>query len=573
MCSMNNRQGDITAIIPVRSGSERCPNKNTRSFGDSNLLKMKIDLLKTVPEISKIVVSSSDENMLFIAREAGVHLHVRDPIFSTSRTTGSEVFKCLADSIDTPVMMYVHCVAPFVQARTYSAMIAAYRERHEYDSVVSCKNIKEFLWMNSAPINYCASDHPQSQLLPDVFAPSFGANILQTNLARELRSIIGMKPLFFQLSQLEGIDIDTPFDFITAKLLHDNFFLEDSDLNRSAFAPARKTLLLDCTIRDGGYENKWNFSLKDVQNCYRAVSLAGFDYCEIGFLHNIPEPGCGCWWSCTQENIDDVKGSVVNGCKLAVMIAAENIGLCSYKLSNLTMIRVMLNYSRFRNSLQILRGEIDRLISLGYEVTLNLANADKLSMYDIRTLTCAFADCSIMCTYIADSCGNLQPHTLRGLLKLFNRISPVPLGFHGHNNIGQAYANAKVAIDEHVLLLDSTVGGLGRGGGNLKSELVVCEKPSNRDLQIEPLLKFGEDVVAQFQINYKLSTLHMISGWFGCHPEYAHRLSRETLTSSIDQYHILKNISSLCAAQKMCEFRSEILATACAMAEHALREA
>ena len=40
--------GKITAIIPVRKGSTRCKNKNIRSFGNTNLLKLKIETLKKV---------------------------------------------------------------------------------------------------------------------------------------------------------------------------------------------------------------------------------------------------------------------------------------------------------------------------------------------------------------------------------------------------------------------------------------------------------------------------------------------------------------------------------------------
>ena len=36
--------------------------------------------------------------------------------------------------------------------------------------------------------------------------------------------------------------------------------------------------LLDCTIRDGGYVNNWEFSDDEVIQCYDAVTKAGFTY-------------------------------------------------------------------------------------------------------------------------------------------------------------------------------------------------------------------------------------------------------------------------------------------------------
>ena len=44
-----------------------------------------------------------------------------------------------------------------------------------------------------------------------------------------------------------------------------------------------KIEILDCTIRDGGYLNKWNFSDEQVINCFKAGSESGFDYVELGF--------------------------------------------------------------------------------------------------------------------------------------------------------------------------------------------------------------------------------------------------------------------------------------------------
>ena len=62
----------LTAIIPVRGGSRRLPNKNILPFGDSNLLVHKIRQLKQVDGINTIVVSSDSDVMLEMAnQEAG----------------------------------------------------------------------------------------------------------------------------------------------------------------------------------------------------------------------------------------------------------------------------------------------------------------------------------------------------------------------------------------------------------------------------------------------------------------------------------------------------------------------
>ena len=66
------KKNEITAIIPVRAGSTRLKNKNIAPFAGTNLLIHKINQLKQVSEISKIVVSSDSDVMLEMARQAGV---------------------------------------------------------------------------------------------------------------------------------------------------------------------------------------------------------------------------------------------------------------------------------------------------------------------------------------------------------------------------------------------------------------------------------------------------------------------------------------------------------------------
>ena len=66
---------DFTAIIPVREGSRRLKNKNIAPFAGTNLLINKIDQLKEVTEIEKIVMSSDSDMMLKMAESRGVLSH------------------------------------------------------------------------------------------------------------------------------------------------------------------------------------------------------------------------------------------------------------------------------------------------------------------------------------------------------------------------------------------------------------------------------------------------------------------------------------------------------------------
>lgn len=59
----------ITAVIPIRTGSQRVKDKNLRPFGDTNLMELKIKTLLQVPELSSIVVNTNSEEAIDIVNK------------------------------------------------------------------------------------------------------------------------------------------------------------------------------------------------------------------------------------------------------------------------------------------------------------------------------------------------------------------------------------------------------------------------------------------------------------------------------------------------------------------------
>ena len=62
----------ITAVVPVRKGSQRIKNKNLKNFAGKNLLRIKLEMLKKIDIIDNIVVNSDSDDALSIATEHGV---------------------------------------------------------------------------------------------------------------------------------------------------------------------------------------------------------------------------------------------------------------------------------------------------------------------------------------------------------------------------------------------------------------------------------------------------------------------------------------------------------------------
>ncbi len=221
----------FTAIIPVRSGSKRLPNKNILPFADSNLLVHKIRQLKLVKNIDEIVVSSNSDIMLEMAKsESGggrnktVLIHKREEQFCDEKTRSfNDVVINIAESIDSDVLLWTPCVCPLVEINSYFKAVELFKElvlsKKEFDSIVSAKIFKEYLWNENGPINYNPDKHVPSQFLPDWKIIVNGFYISERKNMIEWKYLYGKNPYLYILDKKQSVDIDDSDDFEIAKAL------------------------------------------------------------------------------------------------------------------------------------------------------------------------------------------------------------------------------------------------------------------------------------------------------------------------------------------------------------------
>ena len=77
----------------------------------------------------------------------------------------------------------------------------------------------------------------------------------------------------------------------------------------------------------------------------------------------------------------------------------------------------------------------------------------------------------VECLYFADSLGNMVPKDVERITATINTQWDGPVGFHAHNNMGQASINVEAALSCGVSWIDSTITGMGRGAGNYETEV------------------------------------------------------------------------------------------------------
>lgn len=212
---------NITAVIPIRKGSVRIPNKNFKEFyNGKNLLELKIETLLSVSGLMNIVVNTDSDDAISIANKYGVGYYRREDYYASSKCSQSEFFKNLGETTLGDYVLHSPVTSPLVTIETYDSMIQLINEK--YDSYNTVSDVKDFLWLGGKSLNYDinSGNVPNSQDLPDIVKLTFGVNIIRRDIMIQRSNVVGYNPYFYRVAGDETVDIDNAIDFEFAQFLH-----------------------------------------------------------------------------------------------------------------------------------------------------------------------------------------------------------------------------------------------------------------------------------------------------------------------------------------------------------------
>lgn len=283
------------------------------------------------------------------------------------------------------------------------------------------------------------------------------------------------------------------------------------------------TKVLDCTIRDGGLVNNWDFSIPFVRELYDALNDAGVEYMEIGYKNSpklLKSDGAGPW-----RFLDDAFLKEVITKKNTKLSALVDIGrvdeadILPREDSLLDLIRVACYIKDVDKALALIQTFHDK----GYETTLNIMALSHVLDNDLNDAFRLVEQSPVDVVYIVDSFGSLFPRDIEYLTDKFSRMLPTKqLGIHTHNNMQLAYANTITAVERGVSFLDSSVYGMGRAAGNCTTELLVSylKKPG---YHVKPILEIIEKhmIPLREQVEWGYIIPYLVTGLLNEHPRTA----------------------------------------------------
>lgn len=321
----------------------------------------------------------------------------------------------------------------------------------------------------------------------------------------------------------------------------------------------RKIKILDCTFRDGGYYNNWNFKKSLVNSYVHAINKLNIDVVEVGFRFLVKKNYHGIFAHITDKYIG--KLNLNPKTKIAVMINASDLMQNTKKLpaknvlfflknkkngkakNRITYVRLAVHFKEVKFLVPYLK----EIKNLGYKVMVNLMqSSDKTEQNFKDAISLIKKTKAVDVLYFADSLGCLDASDVKKICFYFKKFWHKEFGFHAHNNMGKALSNVLEACKNGARWIDGTFQGMGRGAGNVETETLLKEFRF-KELDMKQLETLTSLVKNDFEPlkkihNWGYSIFYYLGAMNRIHPSYLQNILEENKYTNIE---IIRMISEL----------------------------
>lgn len=298
--------------------------------------------------------------------------------------------------------------------------------------------------------------------------------------------------------------------------------------------------LLDCTLRDGGYINDWNFGHDNLVSVFERSVEAGIDIIEVGFLDErrpfdinrsiMPDTDC----------VEKIYGDLDR--KQAMVVGMIDYGTCGLDHIKpcsecfLDGIRVIFK-KHLRSEAMAFCGELKKL---GYKVFAQLVSVTSYSDEEMLDLIRLANNVKPYAVSMVDTYGLMHQDNLMHFFNLLNDNldTEIGLGYHAHNNFQMGYANCIAMLAnriERTMVVDGTIYGMGKSAGNAPIELIAMHLNNKygKNYNISQILEAIDSNISQFfkAPAWGYSMFFYLAASNDCHPNYVtYLMQKKTLS-------------------------------------------
>ncbi len=309
--------------------------------------------------------------------------------------------------------------------------------------------------------------------------------------------------------------------------------------------------ILDCTLRDGGYINNWKFGKKAIGNILFNIAKSNTDIIECGFLSDKPYDAERSIFNSVEQLNSFITKDPDSDTMYVAMIAIGEKELDPSYLADaeqgpLDGIRLTFHPDCIDKAFKW----AEVIMSKGYKLFMQPVGTTNYTDKQFLDLLERVNELKPYAFYIVDTLGVMyKKDLLRQVILVDNNLAPeIKLGYHSHNNLQLAFSNAQALAEyktDRDVIIDCSVNGIGRGAGNLCSELFMdyLNKNHSAHYDVLPVLEIVEQYLAPIYIDtpWGYSSAYFLSAANNCHPNYSsylmakHTLSMPAIGNILEQ--------------------------------------
>lgn len=320
--------------------------------------------------------------------------------------------------------------------------------------------------------------------------------------------------------------------------------------------------LLDCTLRDGGYINNWEFGLENIKKTICELEESNVDIIELGFLKNEKYVSDRTVFN-SIEQIKALIPSKKKGVDYAAMIEVVNpipLEMVEERTEDgIDIIRVIVwknKHDENGNVVDVLEEGFNYckgIVERGYKLCVQPARVDQYSDEEFIKMLNMFKNLNPLAIYVVDSWGTQNAEQIMHYVDLADNVleDNIAIGYHGHNNMMQVFHNAVEFISKdykHDIIVDASIYGIGRGAGNLNTEIFAKylndEKGTNYNTV--PMVNIYEmyikDIFNEHIWGYCIP--YYLTAKYNCNPNYGEYYGMNLNLDSCEIEDILQMLSA-----------------------------
>lgn len=290
-----------------------------------------------------------------------------------------------------------------------------------------------------------------------------------------------------------------------------------------------KLKLLDCTLRDGGYINDWRFGERQIREIANGLTDTNVDIIELGFLKNEPYQRDRAVFHEVSQLVPLIprkRGGRLYAAMAEVMNPIPVEVLTPHDGTSIDIIRVIVWKRLLREGFTYCRGIVEK----GYKLCVQPARTEQYSLEEYAQLIRMYNSIHPYAVYVVDSWGSMCDSQIMQYLEVAHKnLNPdIALGYHGHNNLMQAFGAAQSFIErgfDREIILDASIYGIGRGAGNLNIEIMAHHLNTVYGTQynIMPMISIYQKYLKEIRrtASWGYNLAYFLTAVSHCNPEYA----------------------------------------------------